>query len=67
MIKVSRIELEGDTVTIYRNWTPNQYTPSLIWRERICEIASGLVNEGDATVELLGSGWYIDLVEEHQD
>lgn len=67
MIKVNRIELEGDAVTIYRDWTPSQYTPSLIWRERICEMASDLVNEGSATVELCSAGWYIDLVEEPDD
>jgi hypothetical protein len=63
MIKVNRIELEGDTVTIYRRWTPNQYTPRLIWLERVCEIASGLVNEGVATVELECGGWSVDLEE----
>lgn len=65
--KVNRIELEGDTVTIYRNWNPNQYRPERFWLDRVCEIASGLVNEGSATVELTTTGWYIDLLEEVDD
>jgi hypothetical protein len=64
MTKVSRIELEGNNVTIYRGWEPNQYRPSTVWLERVCEIATGLVNTGKATVELGSYGWYVDLADE---
>lgn len=63
--KIDRIELEGDSVTIYRDgWRGKDYQPRLYWLDKICELATELVKEGKAIAELGSAGWYVDLVRE---
>lgn len=62
--KINRIHLEGDNIIIFRNWHGRSYCPDRRRLEKICELASMLVNEEKALVTLDTTGWYVDLKED---